>query len=48
MHHHTVPEVTDWFADLGFSEIWSCLHSRRGFAVCGRLPADVRLATTRG
>lgn len=40
MHHHTAPEVMGWFSELGFGEVWSCLHSRRGFAVCGRLPGS--------
>lgn len=42
MHHHTVAEVMGWFKQLGFTEVWSCLHSRRGFAVCGQLPAQPR------
>jgi hypothetical protein len=38
MHYHSVDEVTGWFTELGFTRVWSALHSKRGFAVCGRLP----------
>jgi SAM-dependent methyltransferase/uncharacterized protein YbaR (Trm112 family) len=36
-HYHSPAEVTGWFQAHGFTEVWSCDHSRRGFAVCGRL-----------
>lgn len=37
--HHSVPEVHDWFRSSGFTEIWTCNETRRGFGVCGRLQA---------
>ena len=36
-HYHSPPEVTGWFQTHGFTDVWSCDHSRRGFAVCGHL-----------
>ncbi|HEX2184814.1 MAG TPA: class I SAM-dependent methyltransferase [Chloroflexota bacterium] len=36
-HYHSPAEVTGWFQAHGFTQVWSCDHSRRGFAVCGRL-----------
>ena len=36
-HYHSLPEVTGWFQTHGFTDVWSCDHSRRGFAVCGHL-----------
>jgi hypothetical protein len=36
-HYHSLPEVTGWFQAHGFTDVWSCDHSRRGFAVCGHL-----------
>lgn len=38
-HYHSFPEVRGWFKDEGFDEPWPCNESRRGFGVCGRLPA---------
>ena len=35
--YHSLPEVTGWFQAHGFTDVWSCDHSRRGFAVCGHL-----------
>lgn len=35
-HYHSVPEVTEWFREEGFDEMWECNRSRRGFGVCGR------------
>ena len=37
-HCHSPEEVTGWFQAHGFTQVWSRDHSRRGFAVCGRLP----------
>ncbi len=38
-HYHSYEEVTDWYGSTGFSETWPCNDDRRGFGVCGRLPA---------
>ena len=38
-HYHSFPEVREWFASEGFEEPWPCNESRRGFGICGRLPA---------
>ncbi|MDQ4144931.1 MAG: methyltransferase domain-containing protein [Actinomycetota bacterium] len=34
-HYHSVEEVSEWFRSEGFTDIWDCNHSRRGFGVCG-------------
>ncbi|MGQ0543117.1 MAG: methyltransferase domain-containing protein [Blastocatellia bacterium] len=37
-HYHDYEEVSDWYRNAGFIEIWDCNEGRRGFGVCGRLP----------
>lgn len=39
-HYHDLEEVSDWYKETGFSEIWGCNDDRRGFGVCGKLPAN--------
>jgi SAM-dependent methyltransferase len=39
-HYHSFEEVSEWYNSVGISEIWDCNESRRGFGVCGRLPAE--------
>jgi uncharacterized protein YbaR (Trm112 family)/SAM-dependent methyltransferase len=39
-HYHNFAEVVHWYKSNGFAEIWDCNDDRRGFGVCGRLPAD--------
>jgi SAM-dependent methyltransferase len=39
-HYHSYEEVTRWYAERGFAETWPCNDDRRGFGVCGRLPAS--------
>lgn len=41
-HYHSYSEVSDWYRDAGFTEIWDCNDGRRGFGVCGRLPKNVK------
>jgi uncharacterized protein YbaR (Trm112 family)/SAM-dependent methyltransferase len=36
-HYHSFEEISEWYKNRGFGEIWSCNYSRRGFGVCGRL-----------
>ncbi|HKP35829.1 MAG TPA: class I SAM-dependent methyltransferase [Pyrinomonadaceae bacterium] len=36
-HYHSFDEVSRWFADAGFGQVWLCNDGRRGFGVCGRL-----------
>ena len=38
-HYHDLDEVGDWFTSVGITEFWSCNDGRRGFGVCGRIPA---------
>ena len=38
-HAHSFPEVTGWYEEQGFVEVWPCNDDRRGFGACGRLPA---------
>ena len=38
-HHHSFEEVAGWYRAAGFEEIWDCNDDRRGFGICGRLPA---------
>ncbi|MDQ4133761.1 MAG: methyltransferase domain-containing protein [Actinomycetota bacterium] len=35
-HAHSLPEVTRWYEEEGFKEVWGCNESRRGFGACGR------------
>jgi uncharacterized protein YbaR (Trm112 family)/ubiquinone/menaquinone biosynthesis C-methylase UbiE len=42
-YYHTFPEVAAWYEAAGFTEVWPCNDDRRGFGVCGRLPADAKL-----
>jgi len=35
-HYHSFDEVSKWYRDEGFGEIWECAVSRRGFGACGR------------
>lgn len=35
-HHHSYPEVCEWYRSEDFEEIWACNDGRRGFGVCGR------------
>jgi uncharacterized protein YbaR (Trm112 family) len=37
--HHSYDEVAGWFREEGFASVWACNEGRRGFGVCGRLPA---------
>ncbi len=37
-HYHSFPEVSQWFKHEGFTEVWECNRTRRGFGVCGRRP----------
>ncbi|HEV2801777.1 MAG TPA: methyltransferase domain-containing protein [Pyrinomonadaceae bacterium] len=39
-YYHTYDEVAGWYAAAGFTEVWPCNDDRRGFGVCGRLPAN--------
>ena len=39
-HYHNFEEVSGWYKSSGFTEIWDCNDGRRGFGVCGRLPAN--------
>jgi SAM-dependent methyltransferase len=38
-HYHNFEEVSRWYETAGFNDIWPCNDDRRGFGVCGRLPA---------
>jgi uncharacterized protein YbaR (Trm112 family)/SAM-dependent methyltransferase len=38
-YYHTYEEVNGWYEAAGFTEVWPCNDDRRGFGVCGRLPA---------
>lgn len=38
-HYHSFQEVSDWFNSVGITEMWACNDGRRGFGVCGRIPA---------
>ena len=38
-HYHSFDEVVEWYRAEGFEEVWGCNNGRRGFDVCGRLPA---------
>ncbi|MDX6270508.1 MAG: hypothetical protein QOD28_1731 [Acidobacteriota bacterium] len=38
-YYHTYEEVAGWYKAAGFTEMWPCNDDRRGFGVCGRLPA---------
>lgn len=37
--YHSFEEVAEWYKSEGFTEIWDCDDSRRGFGVCGKTPA---------
>lgn len=37
-HSHSFEEVSEWYQAEGFTELWKCNETRRGFGVCGRLP----------
>jgi ubiquinone/menaquinone biosynthesis C-methylase UbiE/uncharacterized protein YbaR (Trm112 family) len=39
-HAHSFPEVTAWYEEEGFAEVWPCNDDRRGFGACGRLPVE--------
>ncbi len=39
-HYHSFPEVVGWFQSEGFTDVWECNRTRRGFGVCGRRPAE--------
>jgi len=39
-HYHSFEEVSEWYREAGFHDIWDCNDDRRGFGVCGRLPAE--------
>jgi SAM-dependent methyltransferase/uncharacterized protein YbaR (Trm112 family) len=47
-HYHSVDEVSEWFRAEGFTDIWDCNHSRRGFGVCGRRESVTSDAFTDG
>lgn len=38
-HYHSFEEVRGWFEAEGFTEVWECNRTRRGFGVCGRRAA---------
>lgn len=38
-YYHSFEEVAAWYKAAGFTEVWPCNDDRRGFGVCGRLPA---------
>lgn len=37
-HYHSFAEVEKWFHDEGFTDVWPCNESRRGFGACGVRP----------
>ena len=39
-HYHSYEEVSGWYNSVGIAEIWPCNDDRRGFGVCGRMPAE--------
>jgi ubiquinone/menaquinone biosynthesis C-methylase UbiE/uncharacterized protein YbaR (Trm112 family) len=44
-YYHSFEEVAAWYEDAGFTEVWPCNDDRRGFGVCGRLPAGAAEAS---
>jgi SAM-dependent methyltransferase/uncharacterized protein YbaR (Trm112 family) len=46
-YYHSFEEVAGWYEAAGFTEVWPCNDDRRGFGVCGRLPADAGEASHR-
>lgn len=44
-HYHDLEEVSEWYREAGFEEIWDCNDDRRGFGVCGRLRLKERART---
>lgn len=41
-HYHSFDEVSRWFADAGFEQVWLCNDGRRGSGVCGRSAQPAR------
>lgn len=39
-HHHSIEEVTGWFKEEGFSQVWTSNEGRRGFQISGRWPRN--------
>ncbi len=37
-HYHSFDEVRGWFEAEGFTAVWECNRTRRGFGACGRRP----------
>lgn len=46
-YYHSYEEVVEWYKAAGFTEMWPCNDDRRGFGICGRLPADAGEASNR-
>lgn len=46
-YYHSFEEVAGWYEAAGFTEVWPCNDDRRGFGVCGRLPAGAGEASNR-
>jgi SAM-dependent methyltransferase/uncharacterized protein YbaR (Trm112 family) len=40
-HAHSFSEVAEWYLTEGFTEVWACNDSRRGFGACGRRAPSV-------
>ena len=41
-HYHNFEEVSEWYNSVGITDVWDCCESRRGFGVCGRIPAKTK------
>lgn len=41
-HYHSFEEVSEWYESVGITEIWDCNEGRRGFGVCGKIPAEAK------
>lgn len=41
-HYHSFAEVTQWFREERFHEIWECNVDRRGFGACGHRSGEPR------
>jgi SAM-dependent methyltransferase/uncharacterized protein YbaR (Trm112 family) len=38
-HYHSLEEVSEWYKSVGITEFWGCNDGRRGFGICGKIPA---------
>lgn len=45
-HYHSFEEVTEWYKSVGITDIWPGYDGRRGFGICGRMPAQRKEAST--